>query len=242
MPRGAKDYSNVSGGTIVSRLDDMAELACRMGSPDTFDRAGRIVLIESFQYGYAPWLTLAIGSGSEVIISAEDYRSFGYSCKLKAGSTSSRVAQILRFYPYLYLSKHGLEFSIKVNASIESVNWKLVYRDEINYHVFLCQYIPAQKKIKCQTTESEYVDVMTDVTLYVEHGFFNTIKLVADLERDFYSRLTVNNRMVDLSYLPGYVFSSTSIPYSSCGVTVYSIPGVNGIAYVDDIIVTQDEP
>lgn len=48
MPFGAPDFSNIRKSMLLQRLDDMAELAVRTGSPYVFDRLGEIIWYTTF--------------------------------------------------------------------------------------------------------------------------------------------------------------------------------------------------
>jgi len=50
--RGAPDDSNVLSTSTFYRLDDMAELAVRLGSPVQYLRSGNIVFCTTFEDGF----------------------------------------------------------------------------------------------------------------------------------------------------------------------------------------------
>jgi len=242
MPHGARKWSNIGADKVVFGLTDMAEAVARLGSVDTHNREGNVIFIETFAHGLGPWEVGAWGSGAEVIISAQKYRSNGFSCKLVAGSDGSRAAQIARAFPYPTLGNYSFEFSVNLDDNCQYLIWTLAHRDGAHEHQYQCMYMPADKKIVVTIAGGSSVDAMTDVDLYTSYGLFHTIKIVADFGHERYLRLIVNDREVDLSANDEYVFANSAYPHVMVALTLYGNVASNATAFVDDVILKQNEP
>lgn len=242
MPRGAPDYSNVRAPSPLSRLDDMGELAARLGSPVTHDRKGRIIFVDSFEYGMASWQVSAPGD-STVVVSPDNKRSKAFSVKMTAVSGNGLGgAQISRAFPYPYLNKQGLEFSVMFLTEPRYLIWSLSRRDGTEEHQFQCMYMPTEKEVVVTIPGGSSVAVIEDIELFVGSGLFHTIKMVADFENNVYQRLIINETSLELTDYEPYTFDYDSTAHTNVIITLYSDDGETDTVFIDDVILTQGEP
>jgi len=241
MPRGAPDYSNVRAGEPLHRLDDMAELAARLGSPVTHHRGGYIVFLDSFESGIASWQTGTSGSGASITVSSQNKRTGAFSVKMVAGSNASRSAQISRAFPHPTETVYGFEVSVMFLSAPQYLILTLSKRDGTQEHQFQVMYMSVEKEIVVTIPGGSSVVVIDDIELFVGSGLFHTFKLICDYENERYYSLTVDERIVDLSGYEPYTFNYSSSPHTNVVITVYSNVGENDTIYVDDVILTQGE-
>jgi len=242
MPRGAPDYSNVTAVGPFHRLDDMAELAARLGSPATFDRRGRIIFIDSFEHGMASWEVGGSGTGTAVVVSPTHKRSKAFSVKMTNGSTANWSAQIARAFPYPDLNKYGLEFSVMFANAPKYLIATLSKRDGTQEHQFQIMYMGDEDELVVTIPGGSSVAVIEDLDLSTGYGLFHTFKLVADFENNEYVRVSVNDQVVDLSDYEPYTFAHVSSPHVNVVFTFYGHDAENIDCYIDDVILTQAEP
>lgn len=242
MAHGARKWSNVGAEDLVYGSQDMAELAARLGSPVTHNREGNILFMETFESGMQPWLPNMGGAGADILLSNLNYRTSGYSCKMVAGSDGDRWAQISRHFPYPVLGRYGLESSVLVDGYLEYLIWTLSRYDGHLAHQFQITYSPGDQEFWVTVPGGSAVDVATDIKLDEDYGLFHTIKLVGDFVTGNYVRLIINNAEYDLSAFSEHTFAAETNPYVFVVLTVQSLEGVNATVFVDDIIVTQNEP
>jgi len=241
MARGAPDFSNVRGGIATQRVDDLGEIAARMGSPVTHERGGKIVFIESFTYGLGAWTTNTYGTGADVSVVPTPFRTGPFSCKLTAGTDGDRCAKIHRRFPYPVLGKYGLEFSVDVDTYVEYLDFVLGRMDGTNEHQFYCRYDDSVNEIQVKDVNGDLQTAIEDIDLAFTYSGFQTIKLVVDLEADTFLRLIVNDETYDLSAYPAYILVNPDKPSIRPDIKVWGDENYNGVLYIDDIIVTQDE-
>ena len=74
-----------------------AELAARLGSPDTFDRRGDVLWMDDFESGLK-WRTSLLGTGSLIDLTATMAASGGKCCRLVTGSANNDYAYLLRHF------------------------------------------------------------------------------------------------------------------------------------------------
>lgn len=243
--QGGIDYPDggfSSGSGVYPMAGDLAELAARLGSVTTHNREGNIIFIETFEHGMTPWFVTEDGANAEVRISNLAYRSSGYSCRLMGGSTASGVAKIFRKFPYPVLGLYGLEFSVLHQTDTEFIDWVLAWHDGTDEHQFYCRYDDVNNIIRVKDTDGNFVTVATGVDLSFTYAPFATIKLVADFVNDEFVRLIINETEHDLSAYPAYVFATADEPNVRVDLRIQGLTGTNGYSYIDDVILTQNEP
>ena len=118
MPHGQRDWSNIGAEELVFAMDDMAELAARLGSPITFNREGNVLFVSTFEHGVAGFGTTPGGDDAEIVTSALWSRTSGYCCKLVAGKTTPYYALIYKTFPYPTLGSYGLELSFLLDTDL----------------------------------------------------------------------------------------------------------------------------
>lgn len=243
--QGGIDYPDggfASGSGVFPMAGDLAELAARLGSVVTFNREGSIVHIETFEHGIAPWNPTGYGTGSAVVQSSDTWRSSGYSCKMTAGSDGIAAAKIFRKFPYPQLGRYGLEFSWTHGQTPLYLQWRLFYHDGTNDHEFSCRYRTANKDLQVKDSDNVFYTFATGVDLMPGYAGFQSFKLVVDFVNDVYDRLIVNQAEYDLSAYKPYVFAASDAPSVRVDIDLWGHAGANDYSYVDDIILTQNEP
>lgn len=242
MARGAPDYSNVKAASPLHRLDDMAELAARLGSPVVFNREGSVVWVETFQHGWGPWWTNAYGTGGEVAIASDIFRSGPFSAKLTAGSDGSAAAKIYRIFPYPTLTKFGLEASWYPGTNVKYADIVLARTDGTDEHQAYVRYDDTASEIQIKDENGDFVTIVESLDLTPTYASFHTFKVVGDFDNDLYLRLIVNSTAYDLSDYALYVFANADPPGLRVDLKLWGVAATNGYMYYDDIILTQNEP
>jgi hypothetical protein len=242
MPRGAPDYSNVRAYGPMQRLDDMAELAARLGSPDRFERGGRIVYLESFEYGLSSWNPTTYGTGAEAILVPTIKNTGRFSARLTGGSDGAGAVKIFRKFAYPVLNKYSAEFAVHFEAHTGDIRLRLVQHDGTTEYQYNVKYDPINDVLYYQDSAGDWQTIAEDLDLQSPYMGFHIFKLVADFENQVYERLVVDNETYDLSSYDAYSFTSGDCPNVRVDVLLYSETGYNGFSYVDDIILKQNEP
>lgn len=245
VSQGGIDYPDggfSSGSGVYPMTGDLAELAARLGSVVTHSREGSIVHIETFEHGLGPWNPTGYGTGAEIYISTTAYRSSGYSCKMTAGSDGSAAAKIFRKFPYPQLGMYGLEFSWQNGQAPDNIQCRLAYYDGTNEHQFSIRYRAAEQDLQVKDSTNTFQTFATGIDLMPGFAGFQTFKLVADFENDEYVRLILNETEHDLSDYTPYIFAETDAPNVRVDIILWGNSGANNWCFVDDLILTQNEP
>lgn len=219
-----------------------AELAVRLGSEKFFDRRGDVFFIDGFENGLNKWTASGDGTGHAQEITAERVRSGGYSLKLTGGKTDPYESYIYTYFPYPILSKWGLEAHFCMPVDFDKLYFGI--RKQTSTHKIHADilYDHTNQKLQYRDIDGVYQDLATSFTLLAYAELFQIIKLVADLENDKYHRLIIN----DVEY-PVSTYDMYSEPDGGAGhiyieILLISVPNQNDYIYLDNIILTQNEP
>jgi len=218
-----------------------AELAARLGSSGIYDKRGQVLFVESFEKGWYRWELTIDGTGAAGAITPVVAATGGYSVKLTGGIDDTNLAAITRRVASRPLGKMGLEFSFCVPeywdyilASLHLYTGALVYRAAV-------KFVYTTGNLRILDADWGYPIVGEGTAL--GDDWFNTIKLVADIDTGKYVRLMFNNQEIPIPTNTLEVDTDTTTPPGiMVDIAFYSREGYNDIMYLDDIILTGAEP
>lgn len=242
MPHGGPDWGTVGPLGTIFTVEDMAELAVRLGSPVSFDRRGNVMWYDDFEHSLNKWEITLAGAGGSAAITNERARTGAVSCKIITGNSDGDEAICHHYEMYPVLSRIGFEISLLTAARKACFALTILLADGTFIHTAAIRY-------DFETQDWYYYDStglwvsLSSIAKLTEHSYiFNTLKLVIDPNTQKYVRLIANNVSQDISSLSYYRYhyplSSRLIVY----VTFYPKEDASKTIYLDDVILTQNEP
>jgi hypothetical protein len=235
------DWSTYGKLETVFALFDLGELAARVGSFDTFERSGNVLVLEDFESGLGKWLQVASGADSEVLLSGYTARDGAYSCKLKAGAAVNRAADIYRAVGYPVLSKLGLELSFALIATAPQLFVYFDLYDGTYRTTASLWYVPSTDTLYYRDSAGNYQVLASSLALYEYAWWWHTLKLVVDFANTQYQRVIINDQTLSLAGVACQKTAQVSSPYLQVFIRARSEAVAEGICYVDNIIATQNE-
>ena len=215
----------------------LAEVAARLGSIHTFDRRGNILWYDDFEDGLNKWEVSLSGTGPSVALTNAQARKGALSCKLVSGTSGGAYSQINAYLPYNILSRMGFESAFTANGDTE-YTWRFWFYDGTNYYEASVTY-SATDWLEIWTTAG-WVAV-ANVPLLHSDSLFHILKLVVDPITHKYVRLILNNTEYDVSASDMLPTANATAPHTL--VTFRVTKGSSGdTVYIDNVIVTQNEP
>lgn len=219
-----------------------AELAARLGSPVLYHQTGRVVFLEDFSHGLQRWSKTELGTGAAVEISPVAAESGGYSCKLTAGSTSQYLAQILAYTGILATGRIGLAMSYAVDADFDNISIIFGIYDGTYWTKAGVKLDEVNDQILVLTGETTYTQIGTWSGLALGAKTFNHLKFTIDLSTRYYDVVYENQRQVDASARQCYQVAFATSPSVYIQIQNVGESGDNDVVYVDNIILTTNEP
>lgn len=241
MTHGAPDYSNVQKQGGVYRLDDMAELAARLGSLLAYDRRGDIYWSYGFEYGVGDWTQLALGAGAAITLNATYFHNPPFSLNLTSGGAIGNLTRISRLFPVPYDLLMGFAVAVRPTSTTDLTEFNVMhYTGSVLWYTKISvNYTDGEITV---TTAEEATHTITDAVAYLSSSFvFNHLKLVIDLNDHTLVRFGLNNASYSLA---GYTMKQEA---SAVAERIYfDILNKNTAAestdmFIDNIILTTNE-
>lgn len=242
MAHGHSDYGAAKPTSTVYSLQDMAELAARLGSIVTFDRNGDVIWMDDFESNLEKWSHVTSGTGALVELSAAAARNGGLSCLLKTGDAVNNLATIIHLGPPPVKSKVGLEVSFTVDDDLNYIYFRMLCYDGTNIHEINIRYDPANTTLAYRDSAGDWQNITTTLHLQEGSSMFHTIKIVVDLVNEEYCYIILDNINYDLSGIAYRLTGSEAAPSLYIDVRAYAGVDDNVSVYIDDVIITQNEP
>lgn len=242
MPRGQPDYGIYTGTPVASGISDPGEAAARLGSMNVFDRRGWTVWMDDFSAPAIKWGVSSTPGGTDpVLVTTQAWKGI-QSCYLATPALANSGSTLARYFPLLRLGKFGIEFWSLLSCNTPGyLRLHLEIYDGSNRSVAQLWLDNQLNNARIVTTVGT-VPVATDCLGTFPNWPFTPVKLVVDMDSDKYVRLMIGPEEIDLSaYLlvPGI---ATTLKQIHCRLgLIGSVAGIQG-AWVDNFILTQNEP
>lgn len=242
MPHGQPDFGMYAIAETIYRLSDMAELAVRLGSIDTFDRRGNVVWLDDFEDNLSKWNIVSLGTGAGAALSTDGCRNGAKSVKLTTGNAQNDYICITHYSPRPVLSKIGFEISFTTDEDLNAHFFYIIYYDGTNRHQALICYNPTTDKLYYYNENGAAQELASNLNLYAYSTHYHTLKLVVDLETDKYVRLLLDETEYDLSSYLIQESASATLPRLEVQYLVRTNVASSESVYAEDAIITQNEP
>lgn len=236
-----KPVGQVPIGPVYTSTD-VAELAARLGSIDTFDRRGNVIFADDFESGISKWTQDIVTPGGSIEWSAERARSGAFSAKLVTAAGDGSQVGMWAAMPYPVLGRLGFEFSFMLaDYKIDVVDIDTSFYDGTYRHRSIITWDSYTNKFR-YFDGVEYHNLEPAIDIPREMILFHTAKMVVDYNQEDYLRFIFDSISFDLSGKSYGKSLSGEAPQLVTGI--YILNGSTGAttAYTDDVIVTQNEP
>ena len=242
MVHGTPDWGLVGPKTTTYGLDDLGEHAVRLGSPHLFDRRGDVLLMEDFRNGLGPFEIFVNGVPGYVTLDTGHTRQGAYSVKLYAGTLLTREASIFVDLVYPTLAKLGLEFTFSLSVLTDRVEGSLLWDDGVTRYESEVAYDLPNTQLEVMDSVLGWTPFATDIDLETLEQPSNTLKFVVDVVTGQYDRCILNEMVYDLRPYTAFSGPPLTLPRLRAYVRHYAIAPGEATIYVDNVIVTQNEP
>lgn len=242
MPRGQPDYGMYAPKKVTGSLSDMGELAVRLGSIVSYDKRGDVVDLDDFEAPILRWKVqyLPIGGGS--YFSSLTSRSGIQSYYMYTDASALAVTNVQKYYQLLGVKRLGVEISFCKLLSAGSLEINIWYYDGTNRYKAIARIDANTKKLYVYDSALALVEV-ADIYAMIDEYFANqTIKLVVDFDTEKYARLLYLNREFDISTISLNAFGVVVIPSFFVKIEAISLGPAGTATWLDDFILTQNEP
>lgn len=242
MAHGTPDYGLTKKDSTIFGLDDLGELAVRLGSIVSFDRRGDVVGLDDFEQGILAWGATAFGAGSSIASSTEACRSGGKSLKLVTGTTEADYPFVIRGIAYRPTTNMGIEASF----ALLSIDTALVLQGRVYDGTYIhwptVRYDGTAQTLALRNEAEAWVTFASSVNVAAARHIFPTLKMVFDLTSAKYVRCLLGGSTYLLSAYSYYKEALASAPTSQTAMWTLPRGAAARTTYIDDWILTINEP
>ncbi len=242
MAHGTRDYGVGAPASTIYIVQDLAELAARIGSVDTFDRRGNIIWVTNFDDGIHGWLKEANQELSTLSWSAESARTGSFCMKVIMALPRTSWVKASYRLPILVFSKAGAEFCFDCQFGMTRFRIRHQLNDGKRIHEAGVEWNAAEGTMNYYGTDGYWHVLEPPYPLKREAHLYHTAKLVIDPATGKYVRFILDNAfwpMEDLSYFRD---TDPSPPCIIPSIEFLAEIGAAVVAYVNHVITTQNEP
>lgn len=242
MPHGTPDWGLVGPKETVYGLDDLAEHAVRLGTPHLWDRRGDGVWMSDFREGLGDVGTrVGGGAGGSVVLHTVNARQGAYCVKLTTDDLDLEAA-LVKHLPYPVFSRLGIEITFGCGGWNDYIEVIGDLRDAVGTWLPEVRWDPTGGTIICRIGLAAWHTMTTTQMAYAFDPCSNSLKMVFDVSLGTYVRVIANDVLYGLTAQPLYHDPAVGTPHFAARVGQHADPGRNAVIYMDNFIVTQNEP
>jgi hypothetical protein len=240
-PHGAPDDGDVLKYPLTYRLDDMAELAVRLGSSYDYHRGGDVIFLDDFEYGLVKAIVSPLSVFGYVRVYGGTARGGGACAILNSGTVGGYYSDLKYELHYPQLVASGLKVSFSLDGNVKQACFDLFFYNGSQYQQFGVTYDQSVKHLLLWTEGGVQVVLDDAFSLYAVLECFHDLKLVFDYKSTKYIRLYLDHLEYDLSSYTSNIQSSVYGPAVLLRIRCQGNGVVAGNMCVDSIVVTQHE-
>lgn len=237
---------------------DYPELAVRLGSPVTFDRRGNVIYLDSFEDGLGKWqvYTGLGGHPERAILSSATARTGLNSIRLTTADVHDSAVNMTKYLQFPTLSNMGFEFSFSRERTLAAGNniylvlFICVYSGSKRYEVnlkWLSGIVPVPGTFYYAGPDWVEYQLFPSLDIQDNLRLFNTFKLVCNFVDNKYIRFIANNVLYNFDKVSTpngiFVVNDNTTPHMYVSLHLRNAADATApICYIDDVIITQNEP
>jgi len=242
MAHGTPDWGWTGPKETTYALDDLGEHAVRLGSPHLWDRRGDVLYSSDFRDGMGMLYGGVSGLGAVVNLWTGASRQGAYSVRLLTGSTANWSANIAGMLPLPVSSRIGFEISFSMDPQTTMWDFEIHWLDGAYLHECQIRYDDALGTLWILTGMGLGQFATHPYRLYEAPRPCHTFKMVADIAANTYVRCILDDALYDLlAYAPQTALNA-ALPRLFVMAEHMGAAAANVPAWIDNLIVTQNEP
>jgi len=242
MSHTLPDYTTKYKTATIFGQIDTGELAARLKSIVSYDRRGNVVFLDNFDDAILKWAATPGIGGGVAALSAAQAKSGGQSVILTAGAGVTGQAYIVTTFGALTTGKIGFETSFTMNPNTSFFYMRFTYYDSVNRNRGGIYYDRANDRWRYWDDTGNWHDLITSVDLEDTMPTWHVAKVVLDTSTNEYARFLYDNVETSMAGLGIYQFADAIEPCIHLEIAHGSVHAAVQSIYVDNVIVTQNEP
>ncbi|MDY6888269.1 MAG: hypothetical protein SVV88_11620 [Pseudomonadota bacterium] len=219
-----------------------AELATRLGAASTRHRQGECIIIDDFESSTIKWETATLGASSAVARDTTYAKRGSGSISLTAGSSINDYAMITKYTPAPPTTKLGYEVNFTVSDTDTLIELMLDCYNGTNRKRAYFMYNSDDNSLAVYDHTLGMYSIGSDVLYQQGNYYFHNLKFTIDMDDYSYHKAYMNEKVYTLSAFTLQSTTDSTRPHVRAIVQHRRQAATTGTVYVDDFILTQNEP
>jgi len=241
MPHGAPDDSDVVKVGDAYRLDDMAELAARLGSPVTFNRMGDVVWMDTFAGGVNGWKESITGTDIAIEIRNTHFLTDGLACAIETNEAYPANGTIFRSFPYYADTRIGFSATYSCYKHGSTVVFEIYVYDGVSALWGVVFIDHRSGDVTYLDDTGAYAPLCSLGQLGESGEIWYPTKLVIDAGTHEYVGLYHGSTYQSMAGLALYAYASVQAAHVVAGLSLHAASATEHILYVDSAVYTVNE-
>lgn len=236
------DYSKYLLGSSHFSLQDMGELAVRLGSIDTFDRRGDVIYIDDFRHGVTNWQASLPGTAAKMELSVRSSFQSPYCIRLLNSLETTRVLSMSRVLALNLNGNLGIEICFKGTAYFDTFYSQFIVGTTAKVITTKIRLNTLTKQVEAYDSSAGFTYANIDLPATYPITTLHFMKYVFSPSTGKYIRLMYDDIEVDISDIAYKVAAGGSSPTSIIGVEMLGNSVVASDIDMLHYIITSNEP
>jgi len=242
MARGLPDDSNIVKQGWIFNLDDMAELVARLDGVQGIDRLGNVCYLKTFESGLSGLYFWGDAPGCIWRPSGDYAKSVGVSAYLATRAVATSAVSWARGQSFPNTLSFGEEFSFSIFGAVRYVYVFLDVYTVPRWYQFWLRYEHTTGNVNYAAPAGAWPLLVTIPILAGGFNIWHNLKLVVDLSNNQYSRALIDGVVYPMTGAIPESAGGAISPFIAPGGMVYTATNAVAELYLDNFILTQNEP
>jgi hypothetical protein len=238
---GAPDDSDVLKQAGMFRIDDMAELAVRLGSPVDYNKYGDVIFYDTFEDGLVKTIHNLLIINGYVRIYGDAAKSGGCAAIVNSGTGITPVSNLQYYLHYPLVVSTGFKVSFSMDGNVVRAYFEMFLYDGSDCQQFGVYYDYAGSDLYIRIPGGGLLKIDDNVPFYPILGCFHELKLIVNYELSRYVKLFFDHLEYDLSSYSPNIPASVIEPMLMIRVRCEGNGITAGNMCVDNVVVTQHD-
>lgn len=234
--------ANVNAAWGYTQNESLANLAASMRPIQRWDKRGQIIEVTDFENGFPPQISLYHPGSESYAIEPHYSQSGDYCLDVLTQAAVDSYIEFWQDFRMVPSSKFGVEIALALGSSqLEIILAADLFTGAERYQSRVA-WTAHNSTLYYQNSAGALVSLSSNAKLMLSTGIYNHIKLVADFTTYKYMRVLLNEQSFAIPTQELYHSADTSAPHLKFYLRILSKYAVAYHVYVDDWIVTAEEP
>jgi hypothetical protein len=242
MVHGTPDWWGQGRKPNTFALNDMAELATRLGSDVNYDRLGECIYIYNGDRGIEDMGTITWGTGAEVYLQNGAAVGNGMMIYLMGGSESMNKAMLEKTIRHPQGDTLGIEIVYSFTEELDYMEIDISDCDGVTEYEVIMRYSYTHNTISIYQADGTWLTVITNIGYIALNAMTHNLKVVYNVGTGNLVRLLMDDKYYDMSAYSAYYKTTSIISHVQIRFNAVSDVGGSGGVGLHKIILTQNEP